>query len=277
LLAEQVESADMLLLNKADIATPDELAQTQAMVAALNEVATIRATEYGKVNVEEFLAVDLGPGSDAQESDAPSPNKIEEPAEEPVKACCAAKTCSSTNKESTTDCGSSSESEQAPSRAQTRFGITSFVYRTERMMSRVKLIKQLGEWQKARDQLGNKLSLVGLSDDSAASASDATKTGAESTGSGSPMTPILRSKGILLLDANPEVAFYWSHAGKSVSFSVFGPWPENAPVSQGGFGEKRTELVFIGTDYEEAAIRAVLDSCLMSDQELEVMKRIQSS
>merc|ERR1712129_10717 len=68
LLAEQVESADLLLLNKADVATAEELTQTQAMVKALNEIATIRTTQYGKVKVDEFLAVQPKASADVQSS-----------------------------------------------------------------------------------------------------------------------------------------------------------------------------------------------------------------
>eukprot|EP00747_Dinoflagellata_sp_TGD_P222794 gnl/TRDRNA2_/TRDRNA2_94478_c0_seq1.p1 gnl/TRDRNA2_/TRDRNA2_94478_c0~~gnl/TRDRNA2_/TRDRNA2_94478_c0_seq1.p1 ORF type:complete len:498 (-),score=58.64 gnl/TRDRNA2_/TRDRNA2_94478_c0_seq1:124-1617(-) len=265
LLAEQVESADMLLLNKADVATEQEIQQAQALVRVLNESATVRATQHGKVKISEFLDMEPKVQSDADSQSVEAVASSQDEAAAPVSSCCAAKTCSATNKESTKECESISEPEESRSRAEIRFGITSFVYSTERLMSRVKLLKHLGEWQKAREKLGNKLSLLGDSiQASAASAS----VDAESAATGSPLAPILRSKGILLLDANPEVAFYWSHAGKSVSFSVFGPWPPNIPQAQGGFGARRTELVFIGAGYDETAIRGLLDSCLLSDDEL---------
>merc|ERR1712150_177757 len=77
----------------------------------------------------------------------------------------------------------------------------------------------------------------------------------------SPLSPILRSKGFLFLDANPRKIFYWSHSGKSVSFSMRGQWSEGKPAVDGGFGAPRTELVFIGSQYDDGAIRKVLDSC----------------
>jgi len=264
LLAEQVESADLLLLNKADVATAEELTQTEAMVKALNEIATIRITQYGKVKVDELLAVEPKASADVHSSGNTEGGEDVasslEKATEPVSACCAAKTCSSTNKESTTEC-ESGQTEEMRSRAETRFGITSFVYSTERVMSRPLLLKQLGEWQKTRSHMGDKLNLEGLSHVSCQAATDAGNSGTESAAS--PLAPILRSKGILLMDAEPDVAFYWSHAGKSLSFSVFGPWPDNIPQDQGGFGARRTELVFIGAGYDETSIRSLLDSCLL--------------
>uniref|UniRef100_A0A7S2I7R9 CobW C-terminal domain-containing protein n=1 Tax=Zooxanthella nutricula TaxID=1333877 RepID=A0A7S2I7R9_9DINO len=93
-------------------------------------------------------------------------------------------------------------------------------------------------------------------------------------GAESPLSPVLRSKGVLLMDANPDVAYYWSHAGKSIQFSVFGPWPPEIPQEEGGFGPPKTELVFIGAGCNELAIRDLLDSCLVTDEELRLLDRL---
>lgn len=134
-------------------------------------------------------------------------------------------------------------------------------------MSRAKLLPLLAQWQKARSALGNKLDLHGFGQGRSQPVQDAAVADAKSTTAESPLTQILRSKGLLYLDVDPNKAFYWSHAGRSINFSTWGPWPENVPQSQGGFGARRTELVFIGTQYEEGAIRSLLDSCLYSDEE----------
>lgn len=262
LLAEQVEHADMILLNKADIATETELQQTQAVIQALNGIADTRVTTYGKVKVNELL------GAEAKEplavEPAAAPVEIAAAQPEKVSACCAAKTCSKTNKASADDCSEEVERNEAKSRAETRFGITSFVYSTERVMSREKLLQQIESWQQSRASLGDRLNLEGLS--TSGSAGEARAGAAASVQS--PLLPVLRSKGILLLDAAPDTAYYWSHAGKAVNFSIFGQWPPNIPQDQGGFGAPRTELVFIGARYDEGSIRSLLDSCLLTDAEL---------
>jgi len=268
LLAEQVESADLLLLNKADMATEEELSATQEMVKVLNGSAALRITEYGKVEVDELLDAEPKVLTDAHhaeniqnlEAAAVSPDNTAEP----VKACCIKKTCSATNKESAKECSSKSKSEETRSRAETRFGITSFVYSTERIMSRAKLMKLLDDWYKARDNLGNKLSILGLGNDAIKDPTNAANMKPKGTAISSPLAPVLRSKGTLLLDSHPKVQFFWSHAGKCINFSQLGPWE----------GARRTEVVFIGKGYDETAIRDLLDSCLLSDDDLAFLKKM---
>merc|ERR1711865_1194040 len=72
----------------------------------------------------------------------------------------------------------------------------------------------------------------------------------------SPFLPVLRSKGLLWLSHDPQHAYYWSHAGLDVKFSIWGPWPPSIPQSEGGFGNPRTELVFIGAGIDEAGVTA---------------------
>lgn len=255
LLAEQVESADMILLNKADMATEAEILQTQAMVQALNEAADTQITTYGRVEVTELLGAlakqPLDTDMEAARMVEPAP-----PARK-VSACCVKKTCSKTNKQSATICSEDSGKQDTRSRAEKRFGITSFVYTTDRLMSRSKLVPHLERWQRARANLGDRLSLEGLGGgDDVARAGPVTAVGVDS-----PLLPVLRSKGMVYLDAKPDIAFYWSHAGRSVAFLPFGPWPS-------GFSPPRTELVFIGAGQDERAIRDLLDSCLLTDEEL---------
>jgi G3E family GTPase len=254
---------------------------TQVVVKALNDTAVVRTAEYGKLEVNEILGIQPEARTDAsmaatnlQMSDSEKLTASADETVEPVKACCAAKTCSSTNDKSTAACESTSTPKRSESRAETRFGIVSFVYCTERLMSRVKLMKVLGDWQKAREQFGNTLNLSGLGNDSSQATINAEQAGSKRSVTGSPLGPILRSKGMLFLDVNPKAAFYWSHAGKAVNFSVFGPWTENVPHigNATGAGARRTELVFIGAGYDEASIRDLLDSCLLSDADLKFFK-----
>jgi G3E family GTPase len=75
----------------------------------------------------------------------------------------------------------------------------------------------------------------------------------------------------------------WSQAGATCSLEPGGQWwaatpkeewPEDAEDlsqieadSQGEYGDRRQELVFIGIEMDEAALRKGLDDCLLTDEE----------
>ena len=98
-----------------------------------------------------------------------------------------------------------------------------------------------------------------------------------------PFAPVLRSKGFMWVAPESNVAYYWSHAGKHLEVSELGrwwaavpreDWPEAHHASiledfdeEGGQGDRRQELVFIGAGLDEAAITEALDACLLTDEE----------
>ena len=95
---------------------------------------------------------------------------------------------------------------------------------------------------------------------------------------------VLRSKGFMWLCTRMDVAGIWSQAGGVASLEPAGMWyaalpsqewptdPEAllqiAGQSHDPWGDRRQELVFIGTDLGEPAMRAMLDQALVTDQEL---------
>ena len=107
----------------------------------------------------------------------------------------------------------------------------------------------------------------------------------------SPFRGVLRSKGWCWLSSMPTQAGFWSHAGRSVELTTAGAWWAATSEAQmreklgaryeetrsrftGEFGDCRQELVFIGANMDEAAIRRALDACLLSSkQEIEAFKR----
>jgi hypothetical protein len=76
----------------------------------------------------------------------------------------------------------------------------------------------------------------------------------------------------------------WSKAGARIEWTRMGTWWAAAPkhkwpqeqqfkdwlakVWEPGFGDRRNELVFIGVDLDEKKLRALVTSCLVSDEEL---------
>ncbi|MBA1181276.1 GTP-binding protein [Pseudomonas psychrotolerans] len=95
---------------------------------------------------------------------------------------------------------------------------------------------------------------------------------------------VIRSKGYFWLASHPAHAGTWSQAGAVARHGVAGRWwaavpPEQWPEDEEtvalikekwheGVGDARQELVLIGMDMDEAALRARLDACLLTDSEL---------
>ncbi|MGI9613663.1 MAG: GTP-binding protein [Acidimicrobiales bacterium] len=97
---------------------------------------------------------------------------------------------------------------------------------------------------------------------------------------------VLRSKGFFWLASRPDVQALWSQAGLSVTLEPLGLWHAVLPEDEWTFesdedredlasrwdplvGDRQTEIVFIGADMDEAAIRARLDDCVLTGSEFE--------
>ena len=118
--------------------------------------------------------------------------------------------------------------------------------------------------------------------------------GAEAGGAtAGPFATVLRSKGFVWVAPEGSVAYYWSHAGRHVELSELGRWWAAVPredwpeahhasiledfdtASEGG--DRRQEIVFIGTKLNEAGITKALDECLCTDAELEEYRAVWSA
>ncbi|PRF75598.1 hypothetical protein C6Q09_03290 [Burkholderia multivorans] len=95
---------------------------------------------------------------------------------------------------------------------------------------------------------------------------------------------VVRSKGFFWLATHPTVAGSWSQAGAVARHGPAGYWwaavpPERWPQDPDAVaqirarwdervGDARQELVLIGMDMDEAALRARFDACLLTDDEM---------
>ncbi|URV29484.1 zinc metallochaperone GTPase ZigA [Burkholderia gladioli] len=101
---------------------------------------------------------------------------------------------------------------------------------------------------------------------------------------GSEWPGVVRSKGFFWLASHPTLAGSWSQAGAMARHGPAGYWwaavpeerwpqdPEAVAAIRAKWdervGDARQELVLIGMDMDEASMRARLDACLLSDEEM---------
>jgi len=211
LLVDQVEFADVIVLNKTDLLSPAELDRLEATLRALNSSAKIVRAERGNVPLGEILATNRFDFDRA--SQAPGWMAVLRGDEQPETA---------------------------------EYGITSFVYRARRPFHPERM------WGFLRDQRM--------------------------------MREILRSKGFCWIASRPDWVALWSQAGRVTEVSPTAFWWDTVPPDEwpddpesragilcqfeGEYGDRRQELVFIGRELDENAIRGALDACLLTDAEL---------
>ncbi len=272
LLAEQVEFANQIVLNKTDLVDPQELNRLKRIVACLNPEAHITSTMFGMVDPDSFLNTRLFEAGEITTRELPPPMpeapeglprerrsgisgpgeasgaSSEDPRcsqEDPQYSQIDNKqesTASSTSQTST-DSDLSDTSTQAIHDA---LGMTSFVYRARRPFHPQRLWNCLNE-----DWPG-----------------------------------VLRSKGLFWLATRMNESGLWSQAGKACSHQSAGRWwssvsedlwPDDDELRasilaefRGPFGDRRQEIVIIGQNLDRAAIRARLDACLVDSLEMQL-------
>jgi G3E family GTPase len=208
LLVDQVEFADVIVINKIDRATPAQLDELERVLRHLNPSAHLVRATRGEVPLGDVL--NTGRFDLERARRAPGWLTVLRGDEMPE-----------------TD----------------EYGISSFVYRARRPFHPGRLWRALhGDWP-----------------------------------------GVLRSKGFFWLASHPRVAAEWSQAGGACAYEAAGLWwadtdPDEWPSSpeavteimrdwQDGIGDRRQELVFIGIQMDEAAVRAALDACLLTAEE----------
>ncbi|MCY9109753.1 GTP-binding protein [Bacillus atrophaeus] len=209
LLIDQIEFADVILLNKIDLLSQQEVDQLTAVLKKVNADSTIHPVSYGRISPDLLLNTfrfDF-------EKSSQSAGWIKELNEEHTP-----------------------ETEE--------YGITSFVYRRQKPFHPVRLMNWLEKWP----------------------------------------TDIVRAKGFFWLASRNDTAGLLSQAGTSLMIQGAGDWiaayseeerqeafqddPELLENWDERYGDRKTELVFIGIQMDLADITASLDTCLLTDEEM---------
>ncbi|MCM3226602.1 GTP-binding protein [Terribacillus saccharophilus] len=210
LLLDQIEFADVILLNKADQLDRDELQQLYSLMQTLNPEADIHQTEFGKVD-PSFV---LDTKEFSFEKASQSAGWIKE-----------------------------LNSEHIPETEE--YGISSFVYRRQRPFHPERWMKWLEKWP----------------------------------------SDVVRAKGFFWLASRPDTSGLLSQAGQSLAIEAAGPWISTYPPEEQEalraedrelaarwhpiYGDRMTELVFIGIGLDKERITRDLDACVLTDVEMQ--------
>ena len=213
LLTDQVEFANVILLNKVDLVSTSELKLLSEIIHKLNPEAKLIKTNHSKVELDEVMNTNM---FDFEKAEA-SAGWIKE-----------------------------LENEHIPETEE--YGIGSFVFRSKSPFHPDRFLSFVTE---------------------------------------NFPTNIIRSKGLFWIASRSSQALVWSSAGGSVKADPAGVWWDSMPFNErinyssfvnnqdeiesgwdADFGDRKTELVFIGKSLDVKSITNVLESCLLSKDEL---------
>ena len=213
LLTDQVEFANVILLNKVDLVSATELKLLSEIIHKLNPEAKLIKTNHSKVDLDEVMNTNM---FDFEKAEA-SAGWIKE-----------------------------LENEHIPETEE--YGIGSFVFRSKSPFHPVRFLSFVTE---------------------------------------NFPTNIIRSKGLFWIASRSSQALVWSSAGGSVKADPAGVWWDSMTFNErinyssfvnnqdeiesgwdADFGDRKTELVFIGKSLDVKSITNVLESCLLTEDEL---------
>ncbi|KAA1090440.1 hypothetical protein PGT21_001285 [Puccinia graminis f. sp. tritici] len=290
LLVDQLEFAQVVILNKIDLVTNDELNKTKALIQQLNPTAKLLTSNYSRINLREILDTKMFDYTKAALSMGwlRSLNEVVKP-----------------------------ETEE--------YGVGTFVYRARRPFSPKRLWKTIrnvfvviqeefiddGDDEAGKAAQDEESASEGsVQGDTAMDEDDDDKDGdgeekqpqlnpkkrLESKKASKTFAGLLRSKGFFWLATRPTMFGEWSQAGVMLTITGGGKWRCEIPREEWSddpevirailadfeepWGDRRQEIVMIGTEMRsggEKRLQEALDACLLDDQEWAQWKKIMNS
>eukprot|EP00037_Helgoeca_nana_P020507 m.203795 g.203795 ORF g.203795 m.203795 type:complete len:531 (-) comp25286_c0_seq5:142-1734(-) len=267
LLVDQIEFANVVLLNKVSSATKSDLKFIRGLVNRLNPSAQVIETDHSNVPLNRVVNTGLFDFEKASNA-----------------------------------AGWLQELRGTHVPETEEYGISSFIYRARRPFHPKRVFNFLDEHfiivlhfqEDPTGALGGGADVVATFDAETAGADDAGKD-ADGTQEDDLLAKrarvlakcrekfgtILRSKGYMWLAHEHARAVEWGHAGTMVNVEASHGWFIEQDLSEipeehrklfeadfeGEYGDRRQELVFIGADMDRTKLTACLDSCLVTPEE----------
>mmetsp|Transcript_3568 Transcript_3568/g.5521 ORF Transcript_3568/g.5521 Transcript_3568/m.5521 type:complete len:610 (-) Transcript_3568:384-2213(-) len=245
LMVEQVEFCNVIVLNKVDLVSKKKIEVTKQLIKTLNPKAKVLTTSYGKIDLTQILNTHTFNLEDASKS----PGWLV----------------------------SLENGATATSGEEDEYGVSSFVYRSRKPFHPLRLhcfLKQLfcfaQDWN-ASDTSKEENESIRL----------ARKELEKKYGS------MLRSKGTCWIAGRDQHEMAWAQSGRIVQITPIAPWfcmqlKEEWDVGDNDeererierriegqeYGDRRQEIVLIGTDLQQTAIEKELDRCTLTDSEM---------
>jgi len=306
LLVEQIATANVVVLNKTDLVTGEQLERVSERVNVLNTKADVIPAQNGRVHVTKLLGT-----SKFNPKDLPV-TTFDLMEVEPERACCSASTgqgkpkCCS-KKSNLMDSGLSKVffGRAAKTRHAARFGVSSFVYQARRPFNPTRFHNNFvckffvpverdfeeldhdeagmevedatfGEPQQAKDkeeEEEEEAKVARLQEEAEAKQDLRTKT----------LGDLCRSKGFIWMASSHDLMGCFQQAGSTVTIESPGVWAALERQAYEGtneeklqlrkdwvapWGDRRQDLVFIGIKLDSEKIQQLLDECLLTDEEL---------
>ncbi|MFY4811416.1 CobW family GTP-binding protein [Haloarcula sp. AONF1] len=226
LMVEQVELSNLVVLNKTDLCTDEELDEAEELVGALQPDAETIRTTFSQVDPDQLF--DRALFDQNEINDLPGWKRA------------LAESGHSHDHDAKDDTDGTGHGHDDHHHPEEVYGVTSFTYRRRQPFH--------------PDRLADVLR-------------------------GLP-SGVVRSKGTVWL-AGAELRVVIGQAGPSIRAEAQGPWIASLPEVERDMyrsnrpdldwhdehGDRRTELVFIGTNYDEESLRTALDDALVTDEE----------
>lgn len=285
LMIDQIEFADVIIVNKISRVSRKKRGKITKIVHALNPVAKVIDTDYAKVDVKEVIDTGL--------------YNFE-------KASTSAGWLQSINEMTVREGFGKAENNVLTPKPETEeYGINNFVYQSRRPFHPERLYKMLynkfyiientipqdEEEEEEEDEEEDEESEVsGDEDDEMEETEEISEKKLLKNRRKSPFGPLLRSKGFFWLATRHILRGEWSSAGSMLTlkggipwFAVAGPELDLIPKEareliekdmSGKYGDRRNELVFIGLSIDKKALSKALDSCLLNDEEFATYEKV---